>query len=118
MPGVSSKPRSKTTIPPLRWKGQSTRPKGGMGVPGMSKGNLKKALKFQTGGYHRAAWKKAEAAAKRAGKAVKAVVTNPKGEAGETKKVVKSVLKKKPITHVAKRVKASWKKYTSRGPKK
>ena len=97
-PDAGTRPRKKRTL--TRKKGEA-RYKGGTGIPSV----LKKTAKLQTGGYHREVYKKGKGAVKRAGSAVKAVASNPKGEWKETKKVAKNLLKKKPITHMAKKEK-------------
>ena len=98
-PDVGTRPRKGKMI--LTPKKGAPRYKGGMGIPSV----LKKTAKLQTGAYHRKAYKKGKGAVKRAGSAVKAVASNPKGEWKETKKVTRNLLKKKPITHMAKKVK-------------
>ena len=96
MPGVSSKPRGKTTI--VRKPGSPS--SRGFGV----------ATKPRTGGGVEWARKKVVKGAKRTVKAAKAVKADPKGEWKSTKQVAKSLWKKKPITHMAKKVKGWVKK--------
>jgi hypothetical protein len=90
-PDVGTRPRKKRTL--TRKKGEP-RSRGG-GISGKPK----------TGGGVEWTRKKVVKGAKRSVKAAKAVAADPKGEWKETKKVARNFMKKKPITHMAKKVK-------------
>ena len=90
-PDVGTRPRKKRML---------TRKKG---APSYSGGAI--SGKPKTGGGVEWARKKVVKGAKRSVKAAKAVKADPKGEWKETKKVARNLLKKKPITHMAKKVK-------------
>ena len=98
-PDVGTRPRKKGTLKDWitssgRYKPVKSGRRGGSATG-----------KPKTGGGVEWARKKVVKGAKRSVKAAKAVKADPKGEWKETKKVTRNLLKKKPITHMAKKVK-------------
>jgi len=95
-PDVGKRPSKKKTIK----KGTPSRRPGGMGVIPSAGKHVKRTVKLQTLQYQRKGWKKAE-------EFVKDTYKKMRDDPKYLRKKGKALLKKKPITHMAKKVK-SW----------
>lgn len=101
------KPTPKASAPPIVY-GPKTKPRGGSGMSGLSWDAAKGTWDLQTGKAHRWAYRKLKQGSNRAAEAFQNVASNPRGEGADFKKQTRELLKKKPITHMAKKVKRWW----------